>query len=254
MRKARSLMLLFSLAWILQAQELTLLVPNGGETLVCGTPLFITWSSDGLSGNEAVLLSLEGVADFGPVARSTAGAGALEWPAGMKMDGTFAKPGAGYRISIRLLENDSVFDQSDESFTLAAPASVVSLLAPNGGETLAAGNDFNIDWACAGTGGIVSLSLLKGDLELGAIAENLPAARLRCRWRVGAPLLNGAAYGAGADYRVRIRWRAGETLEAGQGLRPGESAASLEAGTLAENSDDSDSAFVITDPGRESRQ
>jgi hypothetical protein len=249
MKKMSMLSLVFLSAFaIVQAQNLTILSPNGGETLVNGTPMQITWNFSKLTGNETLLIALEGSADFGPIAYSKVSAGALEWLAGQKMDGSFAKPAGGYKIIIELIDNDSAYDLSDQPFTIAAPVSVVALMAPNGGETMEMGNDYDIRWSCAGQEGYVTLSLFKDDQPLGPIAENLPAASLSYRWRTGLQLANGKNYLAGANYRVQVLWHAQPA--SGMGTAPGGQA----AGLLPKNSDRSDNPFQFTDSPAVKRQ
>ncbi|MCU0237225.1 MAG: GPI anchored serine-threonine rich family protein [Acidobacteria bacterium] len=243
MKKMLMLSVLFLSAFaILPAQKLTILSPNGGETLVNGTPMQITWSFSKLSGNETLLIALEGSADFGPIAYSKVAAGALDWLAGQKMDGSFAKPAGGYKIIIELVDNDTAFDLSDQPFALAAPVSVVALMTPNGGETLEMGKDFDIRWSCAGQEGFVTLNLLKDEQPLGAIVENLPAASLSYRWRIGLPLANGVNYRIGPNYRVQVVWSAQATAGIAQAAVPTGQAAAL----LQKNSDRSDNPFQLT--------
>ncbi len=239
---------------ILPAQKVTILSPNGGETLVNGTPMLITWSYSKLSGNETLLIALEGSADFGPIAYSKVAAGSLEWLAGKKMDGSFAKPAGGYKIIIELVDNDSAFDLSDQPFAIAAPVSVVALMTPNGGETLEKGKEFDIRWSCAGREGFVNLSLFKDEQLLGLIAENLPAAALTYHWNTGLPLLNGGNYRPGVNYRVQVDWHVqavpATPIRAPQGTAPsGQTAAALQ-----KNSDRSDNPFQITDVPASNRQ
>lgn len=198
--------LLLAAAALSPAQQVTVLSPNGGEELACGEPLVIAWSFSDLAGDEKVVIALEGEEDFGPVAIADVSQGGLEWPAGRKMDGSFARPAAGYRIRITVRANESVSDTSDGVFTLAEPLPVVTLVSPNGGEELATGRTCAIRWSSA-AGGLVSLALLQGDRELGAIAADLPSAGLRFDWRVGADLLNGASCPVGDGFRVAIHWR-----------------------------------------------
>lgn len=247
MKKMLLLSVLFMSAFgILQAQSLTILSPNGSETLVTGTPMLISWNYSKLSGNETLLIALEGTADFGPIAYSKVSAGSLEWLAGQKMDGSFAKPAGGYRIIIELVDNDSAFDLSDQPFTLAAPVSIVALMAPNGGETLEKGKDFDIRWSCAGQEGYVTLTLLKDDQPLGPIAENLPAAGLSYRWGTGLPLVNGVKYQTGMNYRVQVTWHAKAISGMGPNAAPqGAAPSGQAAGVLSKNSDRSDNPFQI---------
>jgi hypothetical protein len=201
-----TLMVIFSLSAV-HAKKITLIAPNGGETLLSGTPLAISWTYSGFSGNEQVLIALEGATDFGPIAYSTVSQGSLPWLAGQKMDGSFAKPAMDYRVIIEIRDGDDIFDLSDSAFTIAAPASVVALMTPNGGEMLEKGSAFDISWSCAGAGGYVSLTLFKDNQPLGAIAENLPASSLRYTWQVGSRLLNGIPYPPGNSYSIQIQWQ-----------------------------------------------
>lgn len=198
--------LFLAAAALCPAQQLTILSPNGGEELASGEPLVIAWSFYDLAGDEKVVIALEGEEDFGPIAVADVSQGGLEWPAGRKMDGRFARPAAGYRIRITVRANEAVSDISDNAFTLAEPLPVVTLVSPNGGEELAAGRVCPIRWSSA-AGGLVTLALRQGDRELGTIAADLPSADLRFAWRVGADLLDGTACPVGAGFRVAIRWR-----------------------------------------------
>jgi hypothetical protein len=240
--------LLIGASAVLPAQKLTILVPNGGDTLVNGTPMLITWSHAKLEGDETVLIALEGSADFGPIAYSKVSAGSLEWLAGQKMDGSFAKPAGGYKIIIECVDSESAYDLSDQPFTLAAPAAIVALMTPNGGETLEKGKDYDIRWSCAGQAGFVTLSLFQDEQPLGAIAENLPAASLSYRWRIGPPLVNGMGYNAGGNFRIQIQWRARAIVDMGKERLQVTGAQSQAAGIMQNNSDRSDNAFQIMEP------
>lgn len=213
-----ALVLLFAISGA-YAQKVTLIAPNGGEALVSGTPLTITWSYSGLSGNEQVLIALEGATDYGPIAYGKLAQGSLAWLVGQKMDGSFAKPADDYRIVIEVRDSDDVFDVSNAPFAITLPPAVVALMTPNGGETLEKGSDFDINWSCAGSGGFVTLILLKDNQPLGAIAEDLPAGSLRYAWRVGTPLKNSAPYPPGSAYAIQVQWYdkplAGATRAAG---------------------------------------
>jgi hypothetical protein len=239
-----SLVILSAFA-ILPAQKLTILSPNGGETLVNGTPMLITWSFSKLTGSETLLIALEGSADYGPIAYSKVAAGSLEWLAGQKMDGSFAKPAGGYKIIIELVDNDTAFDLSDQPFAIAAPVSVVALMTPNGGESLEMGKDYDIRWSCAGQEGFVTLSLLKDEQPLGVIVENLPAASLSYHWQIGLPLANGLNYRIGPNYRIQVMWHAQATAGTGQKAAPATVPAG-QAASMQKNIDRSDNPFQLT--------
>ena len=246
--------LLISAFGMLPAQKLTLLAPNGGETLVNGTPMLITWSHAKLTGSETLIIALEGSADFGPIAYSTVAAGSIPWLAGQKMDGSFAKPAGGYRIIIELVGDETAYDVSDQPFTLVAPISIVALMTPNGGEALEKGKDYDIRWSCAGQQGYVTLSLFQDEQPLGTIAENLPAASLSYRWRIGTPLLNSMPYGAGGNYRIQIQWRVRPIVDMGKEAPLATGALPQKTGVLQSNSDRSDNMFQIMEAAAPSTQ
>ena len=246
-------MLIFTASGLVQAkQKLTLLSPNGGGTLVSGTPQMITWSHADMTGSETVLIFLEGATDSGPINYCDVLQGSYEWLVGKKMDGTFAKPASNYMIIIELVENDGISDMSDASFTIAGTVPNISLMTPNGGESLKKETGYDINWAFAGKTGFVSLTLVKDEQPLGLIAENIPAMNFRHHWHVGDPLLNGSPYGAGGNYRIQIQWR----------LRPGMAKDDLgetkaPGGILSDkqkNIDRSDGTFSIQETETPSQQ
>jgi len=225
------------------AQKVTLLTPNGGETLVLGSPLMITWTYSKLTGNETLVIALEGISDYGAIAYSKVSQGSYEWLAGKKMEGTFAKPASDYKIIIELVDNDSVYDLSNASFSIVPAAANISLMTPNGGEILEKGMDYDINWSFAGKEGFVSLTLMKDEQPLGSIAENLPATSFRYRWRIGDPLLNGIGYDAGGNYRIQIQWQLNPNPgTSAKGILPSKALAAPE---LQKNSDRSDGVFSI---------
>jgi hypothetical protein len=244
MKKTLMLTLLFWTAiGIAQAQKLEIIAPNGGETLVSGMPLTITWSFSGLKANETMVIALEGATDYGPIAYSKVSAGSFDWLAGKKMDGTFAKPASDYRILIELVDSDMVYDASDATFTIAPAPSIIALMTPNGGETLQKRTDFTINWSCSGKEGFVNLVLVKDEQPLGLIAENLPATSLRYIWHVGSRLLNGLPYPEGNTYRIQIQWQlSASTSAASLGNLPAKAQPPV---VMGQNNDRSDGVFSI---------
>jgi hypothetical protein len=233
------------------AQKITLLSPNGGETWVSGSPQLIAWTYSGLSGNESIIIALEGATDYGPIAYSKVSQGSIEWPVGKKMDGGFAKPAADYKIIIEVRQNDSIYDLSDTVFSIIPATASISLMTPNGGEILEKGMEYDINWSFAGKNGFVSLMLVKDELPLGLIAENLPALGFRHRWHIGNPLLDGKAYGAGGNYRIQVQWQPNPIP--GAGSRGSMPANAPGAADLQKNSDRSDGVFSIS-PGKGNKE
>jgi hypothetical protein len=95
-------------------------------------------------------------------------------------------------------------DQSDSNFTISGTASVL-VIAPNGGEDWALASSHSIQWNAYGITGNVKIGLFKGGTHLGNIAAGVPASQGSYSWQVGLPLLNGASYAAGTDYRIQVQ-------------------------------------------------
>jgi len=225
------------------AQKVVLITPNGGETLVLGSPQMISWSHSGLNGSETILIALEGTSDNGPIAYSKVSTGSIAWVAGKKMDGTFAKPAKDYRIIIEVRGNDDIYDLTDATFSLVPPASTISLMTPNGGESLSKGTLYDINWSFSGKNGFVSLTLMKDEQPLGLIAENLAATSFRFSWHIGMPLLNRVPYGLGGNYRIQIQWHLDQNPPTmGLAKLP---ATAIDVQELLKNSDRSDGVFSI---------
>lgn len=229
---------------LVQAQKITVLLPNGGETMTQGSMQLISWTYSKISGNNTILIALEGKTDSGPIAYSKVAQGSIEWLAGKKMDGTYAKPANDYQIVIEIQENDYVFDVSDSTFTITPAVSGISLLTPNGGESLERGKDFYINWAFAGSNAVVNLTLIKDNLPLGLIAENLPASNFRYRWNVGNPLLNHIDYSTGKNFRIEIQLSYGKDKP----MKMPSGAMAPAAAAAVKNSDRSDGSFSIKNP------
>jgi len=235
-------MLIFSAIGILQAQKLTLLTPNGGDTLVSGMLIKITWSYAHMTGKETVLIALEGAVDYGPIAYKKVSDRSMEWLVGQKMDGTFAKPAKDYKIIIEAVD-EMAYDLSDKDFTIVPAAAKVVMMAPNGGETLEKGSLFDINWSFAGKGGYVSLALIQKDQPLGLIVKNLAASALHYQWKVGNPLLSGSSYPPGSDYRIQIHWHQKPSEMSSKPVVAGKMSSA--AGPQAQDADNSDGAFSI---------
>ncbi|MBI1349434.1 hypothetical protein GC163_24470 [bacterium] len=120
---------------------LTVLTPNGGESLVKGAQDTIAWS--GTTFSQSVLIRLV----FGPhsltLASSTPGDGEFIWtvPA-------WIPDATGYRIEVMSLANPADTDSSDGPFTIqtAAASGELTVVSPNGGEVWKRGEQVAIAW------------------------------------------------------------------------------------------------------------
>ena len=92
----------------------TLLSPNGGESWPISSTQTITWTSTNLEGNVALLLSLDGGSTWtSTIGTATATTGVFAW----KVSGPAS---ASCRLRIVSLQDPSILDQSDGSFSITA--------------------------------------------------------------------------------------------------------------------------------------
>ena len=139
---------------------ITVISPNGGETLFRGAAVTITWGSTGNVGANVKILARKGTG-AGVIAASTPNDGAFDWtvPAAFPT-------GTNFVLEISSVDNPGILDQSDNFFTVAgAPPSggAITVLSPNGGESVLRGAVFPITWASTGDiGANVKIYVRKG--------------------------------------------------------------------------------------------
>jgi hypothetical protein len=209
MKKAR-LVVLSTLLLIapLAAQNITVVSPNGGETLTLGQNGAIVWTAPGVTNNVKIQLIKPGGALVDVIAPSLApGSSPYSWIIGQTGSGT-ATAGS-YKVRISTL-NGAVMDESDNSFTLAdaveppepGGAKTIVVTSPNGGESWPSGGMRNITWTTANWSGTVRLSLTQNGVYKGAIAKGLPSAPGAYAWEVGTTDKGSAGIGEG--YKVQV--------------------------------------------------
>jgi hypothetical protein len=91
--------------------QITVTSPNGGETWIKGTTQTITWT-DNISGNVKIRL-LKGIAVAVIIAASTPSNGSFDWTVP-----TSLADGSNYKVEVRSLDDSSIRDRSDRSFTI----------------------------------------------------------------------------------------------------------------------------------------
>ena len=118
---------------------ISLISPNGGETWTAGSSRTITWTSNLI--NVKLEYSANNGTTWTTIVTSTgAAAGSYSWT----VPGT---PGTNYLVRVSNASDASVSDQSDAVFAVLA---TVTVTAPNGGESWAAGSTQNITWLSYG--------------------------------------------------------------------------------------------------------
>jgi hypothetical protein len=165
---------------------MTVIAPNGGENLAAGTSNTITWTSD-IIGNLRIVLMKGGV-QYSLIAGRVPNTGSFNW-----MIPAFIISGTDYTVKISSCTNPLISDVSDADFTISGGAgSSITVIAPNGGETLTSGTYNNITWTSDVTGN-VKIVLLKGGIQASLIAASVPNTG-SFSWLIPARILPGTEY------------------------------------------------------------
>jgi len=93
--------------------EITVTSPNGKETWIKGTTHTVTWT-DNISGNVKIKL-LSGRTTVATIAASTPSDGSFDWTIP-----TSLTDGSKYKVEVSSLDDRTIKDQSDRTFTLAS--------------------------------------------------------------------------------------------------------------------------------------
>lgn len=164
--------------------------PNGGETFTAGTTNAITWSSD-ITGNVRISL-LKAGAHYSLISSSTPNDGSFDWliPSGLAA-------GTEYTVKIASAVTPLLFDVSDANFSVVAGGgTTVTVTAPNGGESFAAGSTCPITWTSDVTG-FLRISLQKNGVDYMLIsAQTVNDGSFD--WLIPATIASGT------DYTVKI--------------------------------------------------
>lgn len=139
------------------APVITVSSPNGGENWATGSAHAITWSASDNTAVTAVTLelSLDNGGSWGPIATGLANTGTYAWTAPLN-----ASSQALVRATARDAANNSAVDASNATFTIAdQSAPMVSVTAPNGGETWGVGETHNITWTASDNVGVTTVDL-----------------------------------------------------------------------------------------------
>lgn len=130
--------------------SITVLAPNGGETLTRGTPAEIRWSSVGDVGASVRILIRRGTY-AGTLFGSTPNDGVHTW----NIPATYPIA-SGYTIEVVSVANPAILDASDAGFSIAGatgPAGTITVTAPNGGESYLQGATVPVTWTSTGSPG-----------------------------------------------------------------------------------------------------
>ncbi len=125
---------------ITPVKSITVTYPNGGENLIAGTLYNITWTSQGVS-NVRIEYRIGTSGDYEVIIESTPSDGSYEWS-----PSTVA---SFYKLRISNADGSTPVDESNGTFTVLDEPSI-SLLTPDGGQSLIAGSQYDITWVSEG--------------------------------------------------------------------------------------------------------
>ena len=153
---------------------ITLGAPNGGETWAVGSAQTIRWSYVGNPGTSVRISLLKGGTLVRTIATSTpigtGGVGAFTWTVASTV-----APASDYQVRVTSTTNSAIGDVSNGLVSVVNTGSRITLLAPNGGESVVAGSRQTVRWSYTGTpGSFVRISLFKGGLWKRTIVSSAP--------------------------------------------------------------------------------
>lgn len=164
------------------------LVPNGGEQWEVGRSFDIKYD-DNLTENVKIEL-LKGTSVVGTLAATTASSGTWQWaiPANYTQ-------GNDYKVRITSVQTGTLRDESDNFFSIG-PASQLTLIAPNGGESWEKEKSYTVTWS-DNLSGNVDILLYRGSSLYSEIVKGT-ASDGSHQWTVPVTLQSGR------DYKVRV--------------------------------------------------
>jgi hypothetical protein len=133
---------------IVESTSVTVLYPNGGETLDVGSICHISWASAGSIDDVELAYSTDNGDNWTHIISSTPNAGSYAWTVPNAVS-TFCR--------VRVTDvGGNPSDISDNVFSIQTPPSI-TVTSPNGGEKLNVGDGFDIAWTSQGTASNVSI-------------------------------------------------------------------------------------------------
>ena len=154
--------------------SITLSAPNGGDTWAVGSAQTIRWSYVGNPGTSVKISLLKGGTLVRTIASSTpigtGGAGAFTWTVASNV-----ALASDYQVRVTSTTNSAIGDVSDGFVAVVNTGSRITVLSPNGGESVVAGSRQTVRWSYTGTpGSFVRISLFKGGVWKRTIVSSAP--------------------------------------------------------------------------------
>jgi len=157
---------------------LAVLSPNGGEIWAIDSTQTIQWNPGGVSGKVKIEISRDGGQTWTKLVSNTVNDGAYDWK---------VKSPISDQVLIRIssLASPSNNDTSDGVFTLGGGS--VTVLVPNGGETLPISSKQTIQWSSSGLGGKVKIELSRDGGTTWVVLFSNAANTGSKAWKVAKP-------------------------------------------------------------------
>jgi len=133
------------------APSIRITAPNGGETLTPGNSYTIKWTSSNVTDPVRLRYSTDGGANYQVIVNSTSNNGSYSWTVpNVNSSNCLVRINAANA-------SGSPNDTSNSVFTIGAGGGAASLtvLAPNGGETLTAGSTYTVKWSSESVGNLI---------------------------------------------------------------------------------------------------
>jgi len=170
------------------SKTITVTSPNGGEQWPINTTQVIEWESESVANIDIKLI--KGITPQLDIATNEPNDGSFEWTVPDTLEP------ASYRIKVVDSEDETVFDESDSSFTI--PTESLTLVVPNGGEVWGKGSTQTIRWESRGNISTVKLELFKDGAIQELIASNVPNLR-NYTWENIPTNID-----SGSDYKIKV--------------------------------------------------
>ena len=189
--------------------KIAVLSPNGGETWQKGTTQTIKWNSNLVSIPEQPIIydislvpycpSGQVCATYAPFAIAQGVSGSTyTWNVGSTVGGS--APAGSYTVQI-CQSGTTTCDSSDSFFTIAASYTQpsITVLSPNGGESLVHGQTYEFRWTSNGLGR-VSIQVSDGKGYSYSVAAGIPALPGSYSWTVSNRIPPASTYRAGIGW------------------------------------------------------
>ncbi len=151
---------------IIQGESLTLISPNGGETLTSGSVHTITWTATGSIANVKLEYSTDAGASYTEIIASTPNDGSHDWSVPQT---------ATTQALVRVLDavDGAPSDVSNSVFTILTES--ITVTSPSGGQVLTGGSTHQITWTSAGSIAAVRIEYsIDNGLEYTTIVASAP--------------------------------------------------------------------------------